>query len=191
MVCNTIFGNIDFIGNRKYFTDMMRSILIVVIGIFSIQGVLISQTNPRTGQYEHRHNSTVVSPDYALPGLQRNRLIAQLTEGEDVFRTVQQSIVKGDFDELTRHFGKHIYLNMRSIESGYYSANHAQFVVQNFFNVHKPISFSFTTYGESGGAPYATGRGSINVKGNREYIQVYVSLVKQRDRWVIAQFNVY
>jgi len=157
---------------------MMRFILLVPIGIFYILGLLISQANAFPDQHD-------------LSGLDNDYLIAQGTNGEEVFRSVQQSIVRGDFDELTRHFGRHIYLNIRSIESGYYSANQAQFVVQNFFAVHKPISFSFTTYGESGGSPYATGRGSINVKGNREYIQVYVSLVKQKDRWVISQFNVY
>lgn len=157
---------------------MMRLILLVLIGNFYILGLLISQANALPDKYD-------------LYASENGHPIAQGTNGEDVFRSVQQSIAKGDFDELTRHFGRHIYLNIRSIESGYYSANQAQFVVQNFFTVHKPISFSFTTYGESGGSPYATGRGSINVKGNREYIQVYVSLVKQKDRWVISQFNVY
>jgi len=169
----------------------MRSLLVVTIGLFVIQGALISQTDSRQGRFEHRHRIPIVAPDYDIPVPQIDRLIAQLTEGDAVFQTVQQGIADGDLEKLMRHFGKHIYLNIRNIESGYYSANQAQFVVQNFFSVHKPISFTFTTYGESGGAPYATGRGSFNVKGNREYIQVYVSLAKQRDRWVISQFNVY
>jgi hypothetical protein len=84
-----------------------------------------------------------------------------------------------------------VYLNIRGAESGYFSANQAHYVLQNFFNQHKPVSFSFTSYGESGGSPYATGRGSINVKGNREFIQIYVSLAKFKDRWVIGQFNIY
>jgi len=118
-------------------------------------------------------------------------LLAQLSDDADVFLSVQRGIAEGNYEEITRHFGKHIYLSIRSIESGYYSANQAQFVLLNFFNTNKPLSFMFTTYGGSGSTPYATGRGSINVKGNREFIQVYVSLTKQKDRWVISQFNIY
>ncbi len=169
----------------------MRSLLIVLLGILFFQGMLFSQTDARSGQYRQSHTSTVMSPELEYPGLQSEIALAQLTDGEEIFLAVQRGLASGDIDELTRHFGKHIYLNIRSVESGHYSANQAQFVVQNFFNVNKPLSFSFTTYGESGGAPYATGRGSINVKGNREYIQVYVSLSKHKDRWVISQFNVY
>lgn len=149
----------------------MRYLIIVLAGILILQGSLIPQL---------KHS-----------GLQSANFLAQATGGDEVFLAVQRGLSGGNIDELTRHFGKHIYLNIRSVESGHYSANQAQFVVQNFFNANKPISFSFTTYGESGGAPYATGRGSINVKGNREYIQVYVSLSKHRDRWIISQFNVY
>ncbi len=159
----------------------------VVVGLFVIQEVLISQTD----QHGQNTPSTVISLVFEPPYLQPDHLIAQYTGGEEVFQSVQRGIVDGDIEELTRNFGRHIYLNIRSIESGYYSANQAQFVVQNFFNTNKILSFSFTTYGESGGAPYATGRGSINVKGNREYIQIYVSLMKQKDRWVISQFNIY
>ncbi len=169
----------------------MRFILVVVAGLFLVQDVLISQTRTRTDRYRKNNSSTVIPSDINYPGSQLKIVLAQVTGGEEVFRSVQRGIVDGDFEEITRHFGKHIYLNLRSIESGYYSANQAQFVVQNFFNTNKILSFSFTTYGESGGAPYATGRGSINVKGNREYIQIYVSLMKQKDRWVISQFNIY
>lgn len=182
---------VDFIRDREYFLFIMRFILIVVAGLFIIQGVLISQTNTRGDQYRHYHTPQVIPTNFEYPALQSNILLAQLTGGEEVFQAVQRGIAEGDFEELARYFSKHIYLNIQSIESGYYSANQAQFVVQNFFNTNKILSFSFTTYGESGGAPYATGRGSINVKGNREYIQVYVSLMKQKDRWVISQFNIY
>lgn len=166
----------------------MKPILIVAAGLLLFQTALIAQTDTRSGQ--HR-TSPLISPDFEFTGPNSGIALSQLTEGEEVFRAIQRGLLNNDFDELARHFGKHIYLNIRSIESGHYSANQAQFVVQNFFNMHKPLSFSFTTYGESGGAPYATGRGSINVKGNREYIQVYVSLSKQKDRWVISQFNIY
>jgi hypothetical protein len=110
---------------------------------------------------------------------------------EELFRTVQHGVASGEIESLSRHFGANVYLNIRGAESGYFSANQAHYVLQNFFNQHKPVSFSFTSYGESGGSPYATGRGSINVKGNREFIQIYVSLARFKDRWIIGQFNIY
>jgi hypothetical protein len=178
-------------GIESILINGMKPIVAVIACLIFIQGMSIGQTDRRASQYRTNHHSKFYTPEIGYPELESQVMFAQFTGGEDVFRAVQHGLAEGHLDEITRHFGKNIYLNLRSIESGYYSANQAQFVVQNFFNTHKPLSFSFTTYGESGGSLYATGRGSINVKGNREYIQVYVSLSKHKDRWVISQFNVY
>ena len=169
----------------------MRYLLISVAVVFIMQSVLVSQTNSNGYLSGYQDTRKPLSPDKEIPRYNPQLLLAQLSDDADVFLSVQRGIAEGNYEEITRHFGKHIYLSIRSIESGYYSANQAQFVLLNFFNTNKPLSFMFTTYGGSGSTPYATGRGSINVKGNREFIQVYVSLTKQKDRWVISQFNIY
>jgi hypothetical protein len=163
----------------------------ILSGFLLLHAALFAQSQDRSGRYRHHVPVPSAVPEYDYPVLRNGPALAQVAGSRDVFDAVQRTLAAGEADELARYFGKHIFLNIRSVESGYYSSNQAQFVVQNFFNAHRPQSFSFSTYGESAGSPYATGRGSINVKGNREYIQIYVSLTKEKDRWVISQFNIY
>ncbi len=161
----------------KWFTSLLITIF--------LWSPLYGQEKTSPGDYR------IPSAHSLLPGFDRELALLQTQHKNEIFRIVQESVASGEMSELLRNIGSHVYLNIRGVESGYYSANQAQFVLQNYFNLHKPLSFSFTSYGESGGSPFATGRGSINVKGNREFIQVYVLLSRQKDRWIISQFNIY
>jgi hypothetical protein len=170
---------------------MKSARIAILLVIMFIPCILGAQTDvPPVNKHRHRM-APAVKPEIQHPERDRTILIAQITEGDAVFQAMQKGISDGELDALTRYFAKHIYLNVRGVESGYYSANQAQIVLQNFFSSHKPLSFSFTTYGESGGAPYATGRGSFNVRGSREFIQVYIALTRHKDTWVVSQFNIY
>ena len=108
-----------------------------------------------------------------------------------IFESIQQGLADGNVGEFSRHLGSHVLVNLQKGESGYYSASQAYYVLESYLKNKKVISFRFTTIGESEANPYATGGAGINVKGVREFIQVYVSLSWAGDRWVISQINIY
>ena len=87
--------------------------------------------------------------------------------------------------------GSQVYVNLRGGESGYYSANQAYYLLENYFKTRRLVNFNFTTIGESDSNPYATGSAGFNEKGSRERAQVYVSLSLAGNRWVITQINIY
>jgi hypothetical protein len=108
-----------------------------------------------------------------------------------IFESVQQGLVLGNIGEFSQHLGSHVLVNLRRGENGYYSASQAYYVLENYLKTRKLLTFSFTTVGESDSNPYATGSAALNVKGTREFFQVYVSLSWAGDRWVISQINIY
>ncbi len=61
------------------------------------------------------------------------------------------------------------------------------------FSAHFPSQLSISLRGEGSGtySSIATGSASFTLKGGRETAQVYLSLSRSGDRWVISQINIY
>ena len=108
-----------------------------------------------------------------------------------VFTSVQEGISSGSVGPFSQHMAQQVYVNLRGGESGYYSANEAYYLLENYFKSRRPVKFNFSTVGESESNPYATGSVGFNLKGSRVYAQVYVSLSFVGNRWVISQINIY
>jgi hypothetical protein len=108
----------------------------------------------------------------------------------ELFTLVETAVRGANIPSLAKSFGRQVYVNLKGGESGYFSANQASYILQSFFSPRRPLSFSFSTI-QLEGDPFATGSGTFLVKGTRETLQLYVSVSRQGDRWVISQFNVY
>ena len=84
-----------------------------------------------------------------------------------------------------------IAMNIRGLESGAYSANQAVSILEHYFSSRTTLSFSFSRKDFVGAQPFATGRLSYSRRGTRETAQVYVAFMKQENRWVVSEFNLY
>jgi hypothetical protein len=120
---------------------------------------------------------------------------AQRTNGKkdppSVFADCQRGIATGNVSVFSGHFHTQVHVTLKGGESGLFSANQAYYLLQNYFRDRKPVSFSFSTYGDSESSPYATGSAAFNLRGTREHAQIYVALAANGDRWVITHINVY
>jgi len=108
-----------------------------------------------------------------------------------VFADVQQGITEGNVSLFSPHFHSQVRVTLRGGESGLYSANQAYYLIENFLRVRKPLTFTFTTYGESANTPYATGSAGYTYHGTRQHVQVYVALAGTGEHWVITHINIY
>ncbi len=117
--------------------------------------------------------------------------IAAKGEQARIFESIQDGMRGGNIGVLSQHFGSQVLCNLRDGESGYYSANQAFYLLENYFSTRRLVGFDFSTMSESDSNPYATGSVTFNIKGRREVAQVYVSLSRAGDRWVISQINIY
>ncbi len=109
----------------------------------------------------------------------------------DIFRSVQHGITEGNVKAFSQHFGPQVFVSLPSGENGYYSANQAYSILQNYLGSRRLQSFRFSTYGESETAPYATGPGRFEARGNIETVQVYASLSALNGRWMLSQVSIY
>jgi hypothetical protein len=108
-----------------------------------------------------------------------------------VFTATEQGLAAGKVDDIAGHLDSRVFMQLRGSEGGYHSATQAYAILSAFLKAHKPVAVTFSTYGETEGAPYATGIASFVAHGVREDLQIYVALHLSGNRWVITHLNMY
>lgn len=108
-----------------------------------------------------------------------------------VFEEIQHGFETGNVAAFSSRFGTQVQVNLKNQESGYYSANHAYYILEKYLKARKVLSFEFSSVGENEETPFATGSVMFSHKGTREVAQVYVSLMASGTSWVIAEITVY
>jgi hypothetical protein len=109
----------------------------------------------------------------------------------EMFSLVQEVLLSGDVGAIRASMSGQVYLSLRGGVNGYYSANQAYYLLDQFLKAYRITSLKFTTYGESESSPYATGSVYLTQKSSHERGQVYVSLSPSGGRWVISQISLY
>jgi len=108
-----------------------------------------------------------------------------------LFKNIETVIRSNSVGSIHPYFNSIVSIMIRSTEKGSYSAHQTAAILSMYFKDRRVTSFDFTKIQSESSTPFATGRLSVLYKGNQESAQVYVSLVKRDDRWMISQFNIY
>ena len=136
-------------------------------------------------------------PFSALRNEEQNGDSAKYVQGksrgsiEHVVQQIQNAVNGGDVRLFSGHFAKQIFISLGENENGYFSANQATLVLQDYFSSKRNVKFNFSTSDLNGETPYATGGGTYFLRGMIRHFQIYVSFIFADGRWVISQFNVY
>ncbi|MFZ2324533.1 MAG: DUF4783 domain-containing protein [Ignavibacteriaceae bacterium] len=108
----------------------------------------------------------------------------------EIFRDIESSIKDGDVTGISRYFGQQTYFSLSNGINGYYSANQAFYVLEDFFKLYKVTAFRFDHIRNDNNNSYATGKYSYDNRGKRNNAQVYISLKKIGNNWNITQLTI-
>lgn len=111
------------------------------------------------------------------------------TPSKSVFKEIEEGISEGDVDKFSSYLSAQTYLSLSNGASGYYSANQAFYVLQDFFKINKISSFRFSSMYEEGDTPFATGTYTHEYRGRKNTAQVFISLKFQSNGWKITQIT--
>ncbi|MFO7447482.1 MAG: DUF4783 domain-containing protein [Ignavibacteriaceae bacterium] len=107
-----------------------------------------------------------------------------------IFNDIEAGIAGGDVTRLSRFLGSQTYFSLSNGVSGYYSANQAYYVLEDFFKIYQVVSFRLNNVKAEGDNPYATGEYYYDLKGKRDTAQVYISLKFTGNNWKITQITI-
>ena len=108
-----------------------------------------------------------------------------------LFSRVEEGLNAGNISELLPYFAAQVSISLRGWEEGYFSPGQACSLLEQFIRTRKLTGVRFSTVDTSAERPYATGSAFITAKGNRERVQVYISLTPAGDRWTIHLLNIH
>ena len=123
--------------------------------------------------------------------LTRYKETKKVDQQEDlIFKEIESAIKNADVNKISKYFGQQTYFSFSNGINGYYSSNQAFYVVEDFFNLYKVTSFKFDYVKVDKTNSHATGTYNYDNKGQRSTAQVYISLKKIGNNWIITQFTI-
>jgi Domain of unknown function (DUF4783) len=107
-----------------------------------------------------------------------------------IFNEISDGISSGNVTAISQYLSGQTYLNLLNGIGGYYSANQAYYVLEDFFKSHPAVSFDFSDIQNNSGNSFATGTYSYQLNGVNKNAQVYVSLKLAGKEWKITQISI-
>jgi hypothetical protein len=111
-------------------------------------------------------------------------------QDELIYKEIESGINEGNIERISKYFGQQTYFSFSNGINGYYSSNQAFYVVEDFFKLYRVTSFKLDNIKNNNNHSYATGKYNYDNKGQRSTAQVYISLKKIGNNWIITQFTI-
>jgi Domain of unknown function (DUF4783) len=107
-----------------------------------------------------------------------------------VFNDIEKGIVTNDVKKISQYFSPQPYISLVNGVNGYYSSNQAYYIMEDFFNSFKIVSFKMEETKTEGTVSYGKGDYYFEKKGRREVAHLYITLSKSGNKWYIAQISI-
>ncbi len=91
---------------------------------------------------------------------------------------------------ISRYFDEQVYLNIISNEKGYYSSSQAELILTEFMDYFRIRTFEFKRSTRYNTYAFASGKYKYSINGNKNELEVSISLKFYQDKWFIDQIMI-
>ena len=103
---------------------------------------------------------------------------------------IESGITNNKTEVISKYFASQPYISLINGVNGYYSANQAYYILEDFFNSYRVVSFRFEEKKTEESISYGKGEYYFEKKGKREVAHLYVTLSKAGSKWYITQISI-
>ena len=107
-----------------------------------------------------------------------------------IFNDIESGINNSDVNKFSKYFSSQPYLSLINGVNGYYSSNQAFYIMEDFFNSFKVVSFKMAEKKIEQSVSYCKGDYYFEKKGRREVAHLYITLSKSGNKWYITQISI-
>jgi hypothetical protein len=107
-----------------------------------------------------------------------------------VFNDIESGILTDDMKKISKYFSPQPYISLINGVNGYYSSNQAYYILEDFFDTFKLVSFKMSETKNEDPVSYGKGDYYYEKKGKREIAHLYVTLSKSGSKWFITQISI-
>ena len=109
---------------------------------------------------------------------------------EGIFNNIETGIKEINVKMFSDYFQSETFVSLLSGISGNFSSNQLFFVIQDFINTYKPISFRIAKISSGAQYSFATGFYDYSYEGIRGVAKFYISLKLDNNNWRISQISI-
>lgn len=109
---------------------------------------------------------------------------------EVVFNKMEEGFIKGDISKLEPYIKDKVFISLFTGTAGYFSRNHAISLLDDLFTYYKSSGFYYISKKSDTDTPFASGKFKYFHKGILRNSNVFISLKKQKDNWIISQITI-
>ena len=107
-----------------------------------------------------------------------------------VFNAIESGILENCVKTISKYFAPQPYISLINGVNGYYSSNQAYYILEDFFNSYKVVSFKMNETKIDELVSFGKGDYYFEKKGRREVAHLYVTLNKSANKWYITQISI-
>jgi hypothetical protein len=107
-----------------------------------------------------------------------------------VFNDIESGIQINNVEKISKYFSPQPYISLINGVNGYYSSNQAYYILEDFFNTFKVVSFKMSETKNDDLVSSGKGDYYFEKKGKREVAHLYVTLSKSGNKWQITQISI-
>lgn len=111
-------------------------------------------------------------------------------EPQLIFNKIESGIKEFDVKKFSDYFQSETFVSFINGVSGSFSSNQLFFIVQDFINTYKPMSFRITKISSGPQYSFATGFYDYSYEGIRGVAKFYISLKIENGNWRISQISI-
>ena len=107
-----------------------------------------------------------------------------------ILNQIEEGILNNDVKSFSQYFASQPYISLINGVNGYYSSNQAYYILEDFFNSFRVVSFRFEERKTEESVTYGKGAYYFEKKGKREEAHLYITLSKSGSKWYITQISI-
>lgn len=109
---------------------------------------------------------------------------------EEAFAKIEEGFIKGDVNKLEPYLKDKVFISLFTGTAGYFSRNHAVSLLDDFFTYHKTSGFNYVSTITDSETPFASGKFKYFYKAILKNSNVFISLKKHKENWIISQITI-
>ena len=105
------------------------------------------------------------------------------------FKDISSGFNTLNVNKINAYFGSEVYLNVISNDKGYYSPNQAEFILTDFMDYFKVVSFKYKHSYFKNTFAFALGKYIYDRGSGKRELNASVSLKYKDEKWIIDQIS--
>jgi hypothetical protein len=107
-----------------------------------------------------------------------------------IFKEIATGFSASSVSIISQHFSNEVYLDIISYEKGFYSSSQAEFMLSDFMDYFKIVSFKYSRSYHKNSYAFTNGKYVYNIGSGKRELNVSVSLKYRDDVWIVDQINI-